>query len=59
MSKRYGIGGGAVLWEKSRVSCSITNDVAFLENSAARAGGALVVANGTNFSIEQAQGAIF
>ena len=53
VGKRDGIGGGTIVGG-SKVSCSITNDVAFLENSAAGAGGAFVVANGTSFSREQA-----
>ena len=61
--KECGGQGGWHWWlgilEGSRISCSITNDVAFLENSAAGPGGAFVVANGTNFSIEQAWGSVF
>ena len=48
MGKWDNIGGGASFGERSRVSCSITNDVAFLENLVAGARGALVVTNKTN-----------
>ena len=40
--------------EGSKVSYSIANNVAFLENLVGSVGGALVVVNGTNISIEQA-----
>ena len=54
MGKWDGAGGDAILFEGSGVGCSIANDAAFLENSAGGVGGILVVANGTDVSIDQA-----
>ena len=47
-----------IVFEGSGVSCSIANNIVFLQNLAAGVGGTLVVANGTNVSIEQALGSI-
>ena len=48
----------SIVFEGSGVSCSIANNIVFLQNLAAGVGGTLVVANGTNVSIEQALGSI-
>ena len=58
VGKRDGIGSGALFLRGSGVSCSIANNIVFLQNLAAGVGGTLVVANKTNVSIEQALGSI-